>query len=58
MVVMGSDAIANTVLKVYGVTLIPIALRTRSNHEPMCHLGIVMERGICNLLQVRHFFTG
>jgi len=52
MVVMGSDAIANTVLKVYGVTLIPIALRTRSNHEPMCHLGIVMERGICNLLQL------
>ena len=52
LVVMGSDCLANAVLKVFGVVLVPVNLKTRSHHSAMCHLGIVMERGLCNLFQL------
>lgn len=52
MVVMGNDSLANAILKVHGVVLIPVNLNTRSHHAALCHLGIVMERGLCNLFQL------
>ena len=38
--------------QVFGVVLVPVNLKTRSHHSAMCHLGIVMERGLCNLFQL------
>ena len=36
LVVLGSDALANAVLKVYGVALIPVNLNTRCDSASVC----------------------
>ena len=54
---LGNDPIAESVLKIYGVVMLPSTKQRTSRNgrggtTELFELGIVMERGLCNLLEL------